>query len=287
MTLRFTGRWVFLERTNGTILAIAPKFGRSFRSHRAVMTARHEQVVFMRRHRPPLVTTRNPTVRVDRLEDMADSQLLVWDLRNIRLSYNASGSSSLQVEDGVMPDLGMMANADDFPRDEAVVDPSKLRVGRGALAVVELTGAKGCATSIPDNRVISIRRSGNPDADLGLGRGRPSDFVSFMIEREELQFTFHDGRQQRGKVTLGSGADVGFSHLCPGIRDLNPVDLEFTQYYNLLKPVRRSNVLVPVDLRGQTRAAEGGDCDCVAVVDESQRSRRRSVRGSRVVVRNK
>jgi hypothetical protein len=308
VTLRFYGRFLYAEKVEGTttkkISAIAPKFEKN-QKHRPFMIVQRQQLVYgvdgtMTSGRAPIRTVSG---LASKMPDIAADELFMWDLSGLRVTYGLSGQVSLTVEPDDAHAAGAGASHAHARRE--LLDLAELERLRGGSspefdedalepnghsnAVVELTAGEGRARAIPqhDGKIGKIRLARAKHAteiqDPGQPNDRfitehneivefePADLIEFKLDVADDHLTFFleaDDPDESGKVSVEPGSLVAFSNLLCGSSEPMPADLEFSQYYELLKQEPpEGEELIPIELSHSMAvhaSLEGSDCDLQA-----------------------
>ena len=282
------------------ISAIAPNFDvKRFGKHQALMSIQRDLVDFGDDGQG---TTLPPSFRMvtDRPE-ITDAELFVWDLSGLKVTYDLKGPVSLteapreesEATKDLPPrrvlDLESLEALRKGPKPELALTALRSDARGRTNAIVELTAGVGVAKPIIESSVQLVKESdaiAARDAELQAAQGGkpvkvdipvvlengepfkavPADLVEFRVPLRDrtLTLTFlNSGDEKVGVVTVKSETTVAFSNLCCDLRAPGLQDLEFSQYYQLLRTAPGPDALIPVEI-DQTGLGEGEDCDLQA-----------------------
>ena len=296
--------------TTKKISAIAPKFEKN-QKHRPFMIVQRQQLVYGAdgSMTSGLAPIRTVSGLASDLPNIAADELFMWDLSGLRVTYGLSGTVSLTVEHDdhaqpigagadhahprrVLLDLAELEQLRGGPPPE--FDEDQLEPGDHSNAVVELTAGAGRARAFPqhDGHFGKIRLAKAKDAPKivkpedsdprlirdqnGIVEFEPADLIEFKVEYPDqehftLSFRKGDATIESGKVTVEPGSLVAFSNLLCGSSEPMSADLEFSQYYELLKDEpTEGDELIPIELSHSPSVVvehalmEGSDCDLQA-----------------------
>lgn len=284
------------------ISAIAPNFDiKRFGKHQALMTIQRDQIEF---GEEGSLTTLPPTFRhVTDHPAVLDAEMLVWDLSGFRVTYDLVGAVDLRetsrgAADANLPERKVL----DLEHLEELRGGAKPQIAPGALrpdvrgrssAVVEITAGRGVARPVlespielaKESDILAARAAITRAVLTGITEGPltiptiinaetkkpesavPADLVEFVvtIPGRVLTLSFSNGSNELvGLVTVKENTTVAFSNLCCDLRAPQFQDLEFSQYYHLLKDEPHPDVLIPVEVGGRPQLGEGQDCDVQA-----------------------
>ena len=276
--LRFYGRFVFAEcrdadgKPNGTITALAPNFRNGgshdhsdFHDHQPVMWIRRDAVVTTN---GPTATNLAPSMRLVVDGPIEQSECFVWDLSGRTVQVR-----SRQI--AVLPEDHHIANLADLEKrkgraadlDTASLNGSTAGKTRAAIRVAG-NGTPGVAfPSVCD--FVSLQDVTAKTLDPPTFGTKPTqfdDFVEFAIDVASLDpplltldLTKPDEAEFTSRITVKAATPVtiGFSYRSSTLPISPPFDLEFGQYYELLKNPPDDR-LVPREIKG---AGALGDCD--------------------------
>ena len=300
VTLRLFGRFFYAGKMDkdgfAKISAIAPKFDDPFGKHRPFMTIPRHGLNFGKKGE---LVTRAPDLRiVSDAESMHHAELFLWDLSGLRVTYDAPGSVSFEVEEehhdgqeGTAGHAGQAGQAGQqhAPRrllnlDELAefgggkppsLHPDALDPDGRSNAIVEFTAGQGKARPIDHGIVRLARMSDAPDIkdptdprliqdQGGFVQFEAANLVEFKVDspndRLTLSFMNEDG-EPKGIVTVKSQTRVSISNLLRGLIAPMPADLEFSQYYDLLQKNPGGDALIPFEVPNIGGLGEGPDCD--------------------------
>jgi hypothetical protein len=277
VVLRFYGRFVFAEcrdadgQPNGTITALAPNFKNGglhghgdFHDHQPLMWIRRPAVEMKN---GSTATNLAPSMRLVVDGPIMQSECFVWDLSGRTVQVRGR-------QIAVLPENHRIANLADLEKrkdraaelDEASLNGSTAGKTRAAIRVAG-NGTTGVAfpsvcdfVSLPD----ATAGTNNP-ATFGTKPAQFDDFVEFAIDvasdspRLTLDLTKPDEAEFTSQITVKAAEPVtiGFSYRSSTLPISPPFDLEFGQYYELLKNPPDDR-LVPREIKG---GGELGDCD--------------------------
>jgi hypothetical protein len=276
VTLRFFGRFVYVKsKSTTTIRVLAPWFpSRPFGPHQVHMSVRRNALVFRDLGTGEVLTTVRPVFKAVTDASLDDSEILVWDLSGMTISYGLSGAVSLtgdevldlkeieQLAGRPAPELDEAAfRTDDTGTSNAIID-----VTEGAGTAKRLSTIEGEYTFVTE----SDARDGDPDNDTekedkdGVKvKKKLADAVEFDVPlggQGRLTLTLKDSKKTTvGTVTVVAGTMVSFSNLCTPLPRQHTYDLEFTRYYELLKGQRAPTQLIPRE-PATPSLGEGADC---------------------------
>jgi hypothetical protein len=264
---RLYGRFVYAEAMQegsdaaSRVSVIAPNFDEQlFGRHQVLMSVQRGRVVF-----GDGATTAEPTTRLASAAPIEEAELLVWDLSGLRVTYGISASNvTLRPRSG---EVLALPRLESLQGRTAELDPSALRPDANGIsnAIIELTAGEGVAApalasasvllstvaaardSLLDAQQTAVR---DPDTQSAI-EAVPADLVEFAIPLPNgqraltLTLTGADGTARR--VTVREGTTVVFTNLCSHLHAPRTFDLEFSQYYNLLKSDPGADALIPVE----------------------------------------
>jgi hypothetical protein len=283
------------NKPTGKIAAIAPRFSLpGLDSHQSLMSIRRDQLVY-RNH----LTEVRPLLRkIDDSTAANDSaplfiEWLVWDLAGCHVKYDVIGNAKVEGFDQFLNllKLEQLQGRDHAAFSEAALAPGQR--GRSS-AVIMLSAGQGTASHVlPDSirtevTLYTSRDASNnstdhpvPNADDPL-KLDPCDILDVAVDlpknQDTLTITLTRSDGSHGKITVATQRrdpvtgvvtefvpTVCFSHLCSQLPAPRPFDLEFAQYYDMLKTNPHDNALVPYE--GPTAGSVEGDCDFPAMID--------------------
>jgi hypothetical protein len=289
VSLRFYGRFAFVEErdinTNaaiGKITALAPSYNGSPDPHEAIMWIRRDSVVTTNGAGAPL-TNLAPSHRLVSDGPIKQSECFVWDLSGRTVQVRDRQIAELPNDHGIA-DLAFLEN--DQGR-AAVFDKAFLLVSKtGPIsAAIRLAGTGSTGVAFPgpcDFVTLATANAGNLTAPADLqGPGgltfQFADFVEFQIGLNEVRATARNPPLLTLDLTDPGAASftnqiivqaatpvtIGFSNRCATLPKSPDFDLEFAEYYKLLKNPP-TDPLIPREIR--TGAGLFGDCDRLAYV---------------------
>ena len=285
VTLRFHGRFIFSEARNaqgtptGEITVIAPNFDNTeFGTHRPLMTIRHQQLQFRSKDRDhttqlttlePMLRITDPSFTPGSETEGVDPQMLVWDLKGLRLRYEGTGPATLPHNPN--GEVLKLVYLEQIRNRAAELHPDALRLDTARTnALVHVTSGAGLSFSGTQvNAEFAGEdeiRAGNPTLVLDpddpnkLLQKIPAEVVEFTVTYETPSFPQDDppfltltflnqNEQVQGTVSVRDGAIVAFSDSCAALQAPPDFDLEFSRYYDLLTG-RGPDALIPGDVTG-------------------------------------
>ena len=290
IVLRFYGRFVYAVANAGDrILALAPNFEEAkFGEHKPLMTVERDQVIVTNNN-----TTLKPMLRLATDAPILNGEFLVWDMSGFNISYNVPDAAvSLRADNGIVLKVPEMAGVANPTINPLALEARKTGPSR---TVIKINAGTGVAKQVVDHskvifvtetemnqfndptKVPHVKDLNDPSKDR---EANPADLVEFVVTSPtagtanlntafSVTFSFVDAAGANvGKVTVRGGTKVTLSNMCatisPGVQ---PFDLEFREYYNLLSSSGPDRLIpaAPLDTNGQF-LIEGADCDVQGII---------------------
>jgi hypothetical protein len=285
--LRFYGRFVYaVPKAADRILALAPNFEEAkFGEHKPLMSVQRDQVIFTNNN-----TTLKPMLRLATDASILNGEFLVWDMSGYNIAYDIpDGPVSLTAETGVVLKLPEMAGVNNATINPLALEARKTGPSR---TVIKINAGTGVAKPVVDHSKVSfvtdrdmqkfpndpakVPHVKDPNNSTKDREESPADLVEFVVTSPapatagpfSLSFTFVDAAgNDAGKVQVRGGTKITFSNMCatisPGVQ---PFDLEFREYYNLLSSSGPDRLVPAAPLDNNGSLIEGADCDLQSMI---------------------
>lgn len=275
VVLRFYGRFAFAEgrnpddTPNGRITALAPNYeSGGFDPHQVLMWIRRDTLVTS----GPAGTDLAPSQRLVGEGPITEAEYFVWDLAGRTVRVQNRPIAELPASHGIA-DLAVLENLRSrlVNFDKAVLNGTTAGPTRAA---IQLAGTGTTGAAFPASCVFVTRTDAiamNPTApEFGGKPAQFADVVEFEIGLNSigpaahltLELTNPDGSAFSNHIVVKATTSVtiGFSNRCASLPKSVPFDLEFGQYYELLKNPQNDR-LIPKEILG---GGSVGDCDRLA-----------------------
>jgi hypothetical protein len=253
VTLRFYGRFVLAQKhVNGkpkdTVSFLAIRFQPPFRPHHVAMAAPRNVVSTKKTKKPP-------TLRLMAAGDAKVTEHLVWDLAGCDVTPEARGSLSIKPENASVT-IANLKDLESLQGRNAVLDQRNLHASpRGSVsAAIQVSAGQGTLRQVFPEICNFVPMDKKKPAVVS--KVKLADVVDIRIDlpkgRHELKLHLRHGRapslvtiqtiNAAGVPSSKGTATVTFTNLCSCVPRFEKFDLEFGQYYELLKPPIQSGV---------------------------------------------
>jgi hypothetical protein len=287
VTLRFYGRLVIAQRCiNGKpqdpVTFLAARFKPPIRPHHVLMSAPRDVV-----STHPKETTIKPALRLLAAGDPRVTEHFVWDLSGCDVTADAHGPLTIVPENANIS-IADLQQLESLQGRDAVLDQSNLRASsHGKVsAAIKLSAGNGTLRQVfPEfSDFVPLDKKKPPlvsqaqladvvDMKIALAAGRNNLKIHLKNGRASSQVTIN-AIDANGVPSSNGSATVTFTNLCSTVPHFEKFDLEFGQYYELLKrPAQagggkgkgatRPDRLIPQSI---PKAGEGGDCNAMAFI---------------------